>query len=78
METPNFPLFKLFVYSAVDVKDDFEEVNDQKMLFYLVMAWSFSLEAIFVLFLFLRLMSHSRPHWRLFCLKAAIFKIFIF
>lgn len=43
------PLFKLFVYSVVDVVDEFEEVTAQKMLFYLVMAWSFSWEAIFVL-----------------------------
>lgn len=47
METSKVPLFKLFVYTVVDVKDEFEEVNGLKMLFYLVMAWSFSLEAIF-------------------------------
>lgn len=49
METAQVPLFKLFVYSVVDVKDEFEEVNGLKMLFYLSLAWSFLLEAIFVL-----------------------------
>lgn len=49
MDTSKVPLFKLFVYSVVDVKDEFEEVNGLKLQFYLVMAWSLSLEAIFVL-----------------------------
>lgn len=71
METAKVPLFKLFVYSVVDVKDEFEEVNGLKMLFYFVLAWSFSLEAIFVLNLTFvtntNVYSIACPHyWRLF------------
>lgn len=35
METAKVPLFKLFVYSVVDVKDEFEEVNGLKCYFIL-------------------------------------------
>lgn len=72
METAKVPLFKLFVYSVVDVKDEFEEVMGLKNAILscdglVIFIGSHFFDVFEVLTLILT-QSIACPHsWRLFC-----------